>query len=181
MWENRWSESKLGCHLDQLISRIQDCITDLKTWMIHNKLQLNDDKTELMLTTPKKFHIYPSLPPSMQINRVNICFSPSVHSLGVILDQTLSFKQHVLSSCTVSYLELRRISTIRHYLSVDAAKTLICSLKTRLLWFFSCWNPKVPARQTPPKFRITLHVLSANLQSIPLFFAHCTGFPPPRE
>ena len=40
--------------LDQFISRTQDCLTDLKTWMIHNKLQLSDDKTELMLATPKK-------------------------------------------------------------------------------------------------------------------------------
>ena len=95
--------------------------------MIHNKLELNDVKTVLMLATLKKFHKHPSLPPSMQINQVNVPFSPSVRSLGVVLDQTLSFKQHVLSICRVAYLELRRISTIRQYLSVDATKTLICA------------------------------------------------------
>ena len=63
----------------------------------------------------------------MQINQVDISFSPSVRSLGLVLDQTWSFKQHVLSICRVAYLELRRISTIRHYLSVDATKTLICA------------------------------------------------------
>ena len=93
--------------------------------MIHNKLQLNDDKTKLMLATPEKFHNHPSLPPSMQINQVDISFSPSVRSLGVVLDQTWSFKQQVCNICRVAYLELRRISTIRHYLSVDATKTLI--------------------------------------------------------
>ena len=80
-----------------------------------------------MLATPKKFHNHPSLPPPMRINQVDISFSPSVRSLGVALDQTLSFKQHVLSICRVAYLELRRISTICHYLSVDATKTLICA------------------------------------------------------
>ena len=30
--------------------------------------------------------------------------------------------------CTVAYLELRRISAIRHYLSVDVTKTLICAV-----------------------------------------------------
>ena len=113
--------------LDQLISRIQDCITDLKTWMIYNKLRLNDDKTELMLATPKRFHNHSSLPPSMQCSQVDISFSPSVRSLGVVLVQTLSFKQHVLNICIVAYLELHRISTIHHYLSVDATKTLICA------------------------------------------------------
>ena len=94
--------------------------------MIHNKLQLNDDKMELMLAIPKKFYNHPTLPPSMQINQINISFSPSVRSLSVIFGQTLSFKQHVLNSCGVAYLELCRISTICHYLSVDATKTLIC-------------------------------------------------------
>ena len=81
-----------------------------------------------MLATPKKFHNHPSLPPSMRINQVDISFSPSVRSLGVVLDQTLSsFKQHVLSICRVACLELRRIGTIRQYLSVDATQTLICA------------------------------------------------------
>ena len=78
-----------------------------------------------MLATPKKFHNHPSLPPPMRINQVDISFSPSVRSLGVVLDQTLSFKQHVLSICRVACLELRRIGTIRQYLSVDATQTLI--------------------------------------------------------
>ena len=107
------------------ISRIRYCVTDLKTWMIHNKLQLNDDKPELVLATPREFHNHPSFPPSTQISHVDIFFSPSVRTLGVVLDQTLSFKQHVSSICRISYLELRRISTIRHYLSDDATKTLI--------------------------------------------------------
>ena len=63
----------------------------------------------------------------MQINRVDISFSPSVRSLGVVLVQTLSFKQHVLNICIVAYLELHRISTIHHYLSVDVTKILICA------------------------------------------------------
>ena len=78
--------------LDQLISKIQDCITDLKTRMIHNKLQLNDYKTELMLATSEKFHNHPSLPPSMQVNQVDISFSPSARIFDVVLDKALSFK-----------------------------------------------------------------------------------------
>ena len=119
--------------------------------MIHNKLQLNDDKTELMFATPKKFNSHLSLPPSMQNNQVDISSSPSVRSHSVVLDQTLSFKQHVLNICRLAYLELRRISTIRHYLSVDATKTLICAFVLSRIDYCnsSCWNSKVPVRQTP--------------------------------
>ena len=65
--------------------------------MIYYKLQLNDNETEVMLAAPKMFHNHPSLPPSVQINQVDISLSLSVCSLGVVLDQTSSFERLVLS------------------------------------------------------------------------------------
>ena len=113
--------------VDGLIVKIQDCIADLKTWMTINKLQLNDDKTEFMLACPKKFLGHPSLPTSVNVNNTSVSFSLSVRSLGVTLDQNLSFQQHVSNICRSAYLELRRISSIRHYLSTEATKTLVCA------------------------------------------------------
>ena len=46
-------------------------------------------------------------------------------NLGVTLDQNLSFQQHVSRTCQICYFELRRINSIRHYMSQDALKTLI--------------------------------------------------------
>ena len=37
----------------------------------------------------------------------------------------ISFQQHVSRTCQICYFELRRINSIRHYLSQDALKTLI--------------------------------------------------------
>ena len=87
----------------------------------------------------------------MQINHDHISFSPSVRSLGVVLDQTWSFKQQVCNICRLAYLELRRNSTIHRYLSVDATKTLICAFVLSRIDYCnsSCWNSKVPVRQTP--------------------------------
>ena len=31
------------------INGIEQCISNVKTWMFHNKLQMNDDKTEAIL------------------------------------------------------------------------------------------------------------------------------------
>ena len=47
---------------------------------------------------------------------------------GVTLDSTLLLHQHVINVCRVAYLELRRINLIRNLLSIDAVKTLVCSL-----------------------------------------------------
>ena len=60
----------------------------------------------------------------MQISCVDVSLSLSVRSLGVVLDQTLSF--FALSIPRVAYLDLRRISTVCRYLSVDATLTIIC-------------------------------------------------------
>ena len=113
--------------VDTLITRTQDCIADLKDWMTTNKLQLNDDKTELMFITPTRLTNHPSLPSSITINDSIVSVSSSVRSLGVVLDQNLSFEKQVSNICKIAYLELRRISSIRHLLTTDATKTLICA------------------------------------------------------
>ena len=51
---------------------------------------------------------------------LTINLSPSFRELGVIFDNTLCFKQHISNICMIAYLELRRMSSIRHCLSVDA-------------------------------------------------------------
>ena len=51
----------------------------------------------------------------------------SFRSLGVSLHPTLTHRKHISNICKTAYFELRRISSIRHYFSVDATKTLVCS------------------------------------------------------
>ena len=64
----------------------------------------------------------------MNINGTCVKVSPSVRNLGVTLDNTLSLHQHVMNVCRVAYLELNRINSIQNLLSIDAVKTLVCSL-----------------------------------------------------
>ena len=51
-----------------------------------------------------------------------------LRDLGVTLDSSLSFNQHVMNTCRSAFMELRCIGLIHKYLSVDAAKTIVCSL-----------------------------------------------------
>ena len=64
----------------------------------------------------------------LTIGHSDIVFSPSVRNLGVMFDDNLSMRAHVNKVCQLAYYELRKISTIRHYLSQQATKTLITSL-----------------------------------------------------
>ena len=39
--------------IEDTINRIEQCISNVKTWMFHNKLQMNDDKTEAIIFARK--------------------------------------------------------------------------------------------------------------------------------
>ena len=68
------------------------------------------------------------LPAPLSICQAAISFSNSIRNLGFYLDKDLSMKEHINFICKTALLEIRRISTIRHYLTDDATKTLVVSL-----------------------------------------------------
>lgn len=112
--------------IHSVIQTLQNCTTDIKSWMNTNMLKLNDDKTEAILFTSSSSSDSP-LPTSITVGSSDISFSDSARNLGFIMDSTLSMKQHITRVCQVCYWELRKIGSIRKYLSEDATKTLITS------------------------------------------------------
>ena len=90
--------------------------------------QMYEDKTDVLHVTAKRVVNWQYLPGFMNINGTCVKFSSSVRNVGVTLDSTLLLHQHVMNVCRVAYLELRCIHSIRNLLSVDAVKTVVCSL-----------------------------------------------------
>lgn len=97
-------------------------------WSEHNKLKLNDDKTEAVrFSIASSTSTVPSFPTSISLNNTDIEFSQTVRNLGFLLDNDLTLKRHIMKTCKAAYIEIRRISSIRQYLTVDAAKKLVTS------------------------------------------------------
>ena len=109
--------------ISNLLSSTQPCISQLKSWMTVNKLKLKEEKTEMILISSPKSNV--ALPSSVDLNGCSVTISSSIRNLGVTFDQSLSFRQHVANVCRMCYLEIRRISAVRHLLSDDATKTLL--------------------------------------------------------
>ena len=59
-------------------------------------------------------------------------------NLGFILDSKLSMKKHIIKICQTAYFELKRISSIRRFLTEDAAKTLVTSYILSRLDYCNC-------------------------------------------
>ena len=114
--------------LDSTVLRVRECVDDVRRWMTCNKLKLNDDKTEILLIHPQNKPLPPSAPSFISIGNSNITLSTSARNLGVTFTDTLSMDKHITNICRSAYIELRKISTIRHLLSFDATKTLVCTL-----------------------------------------------------
>ena len=57
-----------------------------------------------------------------------ISLSDSAMNLSFYLDKDLSMKEHIHFICKTAFLEIRRVSTARHYLTDDVTKTVVVSL-----------------------------------------------------
>ena len=114
-----------SAHLSEVIiltKELNACTDDIKTWMMENQLKLNDDKTEALLF-PLSSSLKPStvsLPDSIILGSDNIPISDSASNLGFILDLKLSMEKHVIKICQTAYFELKRISSIRRFLTEDS-------------------------------------------------------------
>ena len=113
----------------------------MQSWMLQNKLQLNESKTKSLLVATSSSD--KDLPTSIQIGSSVVPFVKSVRNLGVILDWRLFMKEHINKMSQMIYWELRRISSIR-YLTEDAAETLVVSLVLSRLDYGNCLLAGVP-------------------------------------
>ena len=109
------------------INNIQTCIQGVRGWMTDNRLKLNDDKTEALLFHTKNSFTSSPKPDSIQVGSTTIPFSPSARNLGFIITEDMNLDAHITQTCRTAYSAIRQISTIRHYLSVSATKTLVCA------------------------------------------------------
>jgi len=109
-----------------LIQSLQESVTEVKNWMAENKLKLNDDKTEALRILPPSVDAT-SLPSTVDLGNTSVSFSDHVRDLGFFIDKDVSMQHHIRKTCQLAYFELRRISSIRHYLTLDATKTLVSS------------------------------------------------------
>ncbi len=75
------------------LSKLTECVKNLKDWMTNNFLLLNSDKIEIFLNGPK--NCTPNiLDLNLQLDRCPVP-SSTVKSMGIILDSSLSFENHI--------------------------------------------------------------------------------------
>ena len=114
----------LWCIVDDLISSLSDCLTDISLWMKSSKLKLNSDKTEFIIigTKQQRQKLSNHFPVKLLDN--DISPSDSVRNLGVIFDSDFSFHKHVSNICKSCFYHIRDLRRIRRHIPLSTAKTI---------------------------------------------------------
>ncbi len=107
---------------------LNECFKSIKMWMSQYYLQLNDDKTQIIVFGSGK------VLNMININGLNITsgaairFIPTVKNLGIYLDSRLTLSSQIVQLKIKCFRTLRNICKIRFLLNKDQLKVIVSSL-----------------------------------------------------
>lgn len=109
---------------DNAVQVIEECVDGVRAWMTHNRLMLNDIKTEILIIGSRqqleKINIE-----SVRIGESLIKPVKSTRNLGAWFDERMSMSVHIGKICSRAFRGLYNIRQIRKFLSVESSKTLV--------------------------------------------------------
>ena len=114
---------------DQAIRAMEECIVDVRAWMCHNMMKLNDSKTEFLIIGSRQ-QLAKINVDSIKVGASEIVSTSSVRNLGAWFDKNMSMDAHVGKVCSKAFFGLYKIRQIRKFLSVDATNTLVHAFVT---------------------------------------------------
>ena len=122
-----------------------------------NHLQMNDTKTEFITFGTMHLLNKKNLDP-ITFGDTTVRSSKMIKFLGVLLDETLSFKQHVAACAKSALYGIHLIKNVRKYLTMATTKMLMCTLVLSQLDCINSILTNTSLTTTKPyqKFRIKL-------------------------
>ena len=109
-------------------SSLQNCFRAVQHWLDINGLSMNPEKTEAIVIGTGTRQRADGPARTVDLGCVSIKPPSSVRSLGITIDDTLSFDQHVDIVCRSANFHLRALRHIRKHISEETAKTIACSM-----------------------------------------------------
>ncbi len=105
---------------ENAVACMESCLLDVKQWMVHNKLKMNDSKTEFIIIGSQQIKF-----DTIKVGDAVVKAVDSVKDLGAYLDSTLSMEAHISAKCAAASRQLFSIRRIRRFLTQEATETLI--------------------------------------------------------
>ena len=104
--------------IPKVIDNLEADAKNLLSWIRYNGLKANPDKFHLLLS-----EVDESL--SVNVNGFDISNSSSKKLIGILLDNKVSFKNHVTGLCTTASQKLHALSRISNYMDLLQRKIIV--------------------------------------------------------
>ena len=111
---------------NECIAKLEQCLVDVESWTVQNKLQLNASKTEILHITSMNRKVTPLADVQVTDTRVKPSFF--ARNLGVILDDKLCMTQHVNNICRNATHAIRCIGRFIWFLALSCGMVHVNSV-----------------------------------------------------
>ena len=101
---------------NQTVAAIENCVAELRSWMISKMLMVNDIKTELLIVWSKQQLDCVNIP-FIHVGEDQITPVMSVRNLSVIFDFNLKMDMQITKACHNAYYNLHNSRIIQKMLS----------------------------------------------------------------
>ena len=102
-------------------------MTQLQSWFSANKLTLNAEKSNFVIFRTKQKKLT-DIPDKIHFDNSSISRSSSVKYLGVILDEHLTWNEHIADTCNKLKRYFKIFYSIRRFLNIEQVKTIYYAL-----------------------------------------------------
>ena len=163
-----------GADQSAAVTAMQNCIDDVKRWMLADKLKLNDDKTKFILIGTRQQLAKVNLS-TLCVGVAHIILLNEVKNLGCWFDSQMKFDTHLTKSCNAAFFHLFNIRRIRKFLSQDTTRTLVNAFVTSRLDYCNSLLYGLPATHLNKLQRVqnTAARLICNIYPVSFALASC--------
>ena len=134
---------------DQAIQTINNCIVEVRAWLVSHKLMFNDTKTEFLIIGTRQ-QLSKVTIDSIEVGDADIKPVQEVRNLGSWFDEHMSMNVHVGKVCSKAFRGLYNIRQIRKFLSIESTKTLVHAFVTSHLDSGPFLTYKLGGQMPPP-------------------------------
>ena len=114
------------------LTKLEDCVRDVKAWTVANKLLLNDTKTEVVhLTSRFLRQLNPIASLTIGLSEVDV--ADEARNLGIVMDKHMTLSTHINNICRSASYAIHKIGQIRRFIDQPTTERLVHAFVTSRL------------------------------------------------
>ncbi len=125
---------------EQALAAMENCIRDLRQWMLKDTLFINDAKTEFIIIG-SQLQLSKLTISDLRVGDCVITQSLQVCNLGCWFDSKLTMNKQITKTCSTAFYHIHNIRRVRKYLSREA---LVYFMVYRTHNYLDCKKFKMP-------------------------------------